>query len=102
MSDANWKRAERRVAQIVGGRRIGNGGHGGEDVEHDRLSLEVKHRKKIPALIVSAYDQARRNAGGKVPVVVLHAAGSPRYMAVLELADLVDLIDVTDSSVTGG
>lgn len=51
MRTKTWKNTERKVAQIVGGDRVGNSGKNTEDVEHPIFSIEVKHRAGIPLLI---------------------------------------------------
>lgn len=90
---ATWKGVERRVAALMGGTRVGPTGRNTEDVEHGLFSVECKHRKKLPALLVSAYAQAKRNApAGKVPLLVLHELGSREYIAVLPLAELMRLV----------
>lgn len=92
MADKTWKQVERRVVRLIGGRRTGH--HILEDVAHPILSLEVKHREKLPAWLLAAWAQAQRNAPvGKVPMVVLHQAGSRRYLAVLDLEDLAGLLE---------
>lgn len=93
MPTNTWKAAERRVAAMVGGQRVGNRGSTTEDVEHALLSIECKHTSKAPKLIVDGLQQARRNApAGKTPVVVLHPAGSRQYLAILDLSALMALI----------
>lgn len=45
------------------------------DVELTWLSVEIKHRKKLPNWLEEAMIQAETNASdGKLPVVVLHEA----------------------------
>jgi hypothetical protein len=66
---------------------------GGEDVTHNRLSVEVKHRRKIPQWLKSAVSQAKRNAEpGKLALVVLHEHGqrSDQDLMILTLADFQD------------
>lgn len=86
MTNATWKKAERRVAAILGGQRVPVSGRGrGDqpDVEHERLSIEVKHRQRLPAWLHDAMSQAEAAArDGKLPVVVLHETGQ-RYDAAL-------------------
>jgi len=45
---ARGKSAERRIAALMNGRRVGILGK--EDVETDKFSIEVKSRKKFAAL----------------------------------------------------
>lgn len=76
-----WKEAERQVARRVGGARVSNHALGlrTPDVESSWLSLEVKHRKRLPVLITDTMAQARRNATpGKLVGAVLHEEGQ-RY-----------------------
>ena len=42
----------------------------------DGFAVEVKHRKELPAWLVDAVAQARRNAGGRLPLVVIHQHGA--------------------------
>lgn len=63
------KQAERAVAKMLGGRRMGL--FGKEDVEHPILSVEVKSR--VAFVGRGWLEQAKRNApAGKKPVVVIH------------------------------
>lgn len=94
MTNATWKKAERRVAAILGGQRVpvsGRSRGNQPDVEHPRLSIEVKHRASLPAWLLDALAQAEAAArDGKLPVVVLHESGS-RYdeaVCVIRLDDL--------------
>jgi precorrin-3B methylase len=64
-------------------------------VEHERLAVEVKHRKELPAWLKEAMVQAEAAArDGKVPVVVLHEAGCrhEQDLVVLRLGDLEELL----------
>jgi Holliday junction resolvase len=94
MTEKCWKRAERRIAELLGGRRIPvSGRQRGDcpDVEHPTLSIECKSRKSLPNWIEDALVQAEASSrGGQVPVVVLHQHGQ-RYrdaLAVMRLEDL--------------
>lgn len=88
-----WKNVERRVAAKLGGARVGNSGRNTEDVTHPVFSIEVKHRKTLPKIVEESMTQCRRNSpGGKVPLVVLHTAGSSHYYAVLDVEDLAELL----------
>ena len=89
----DWKQAERRVAEILGGRRIPiTGRQRGDvpDIEHDALSIEVKSRKALPAWLLGALSQAQAaTKNGKVPVVVLHQDRAPyaESLVMLRLED---------------
>lgn len=72
MSDKTWKAYERRIAALLGGRRVSI--LQSEDIEHPVLSIEctVQKQAKIPALVRNKYEQALRNCPeGKKPVVVM-------------------------------
>lgn len=90
---ATWKHAERMVAKWFGGFRTGCNGESRRDVEHETLSIEVKHRKTLPAWMHNAMAQARSEAEGRTPIVVLHENGMPygASMVVISLSDFVDL-----------
>ena len=75
----DWKQAERRVAELLGGKRVPVSGRTrGDcpDVEHPTLSIECKSRKKLPAWIEDAMKQAEASAkNGQMPIAVLHQDG---------------------------
>ena len=72
MAERKWKRAERGVAKLLGGRRLPNDGTGRPDILLDDLPLapEVKSRT-IPKWLKNALKQAKNNAGELMPIVVL-------------------------------
>jgi hypothetical protein len=93
----DWKACERRIAELVGGRRIPvTGRQRGEtpDIEHEALSIEVKSRKSLPAWLLKALNQAQAASkdGKKMPVVVLHQDHAPyaHSLVVLKLKDFAD------------
>ena len=94
----HWKAVERAVARRLGGRRVpvtGRARGDAPDVEHPLLALEVKHRKELPQWLKEAMAQAEAAArDDKLPVVVLHEAGSRHSedLVVLRLADLEELL----------
>ena len=75
----DWKACERKVAALLGGTRIPVSGRGrghSPDIYHERLSIEVKSRKKLPAWLEDAMSQAEACAkNGQLPVAVLHQDG---------------------------
>lgn len=76
MTKAAWKNTERRIARLLHGERTGNTGAATEDVAHAWLSVEVKHRRVLPAWLHDALQQAQRNAPAeRLPLVVLHQHG---------------------------
>jgi hypothetical protein len=91
----DWKSCERRVAALVGGERVPVSGRDrgyAPDIRHERFSIEVKSRKKLPAWIEDALRQAEASArDGQLSVAVLHHDGR-RYsdcLVVLRLKDFV-------------
>ena len=95
MPDATWKAVERAIARVLSGRRISNHALGQQtpDVETDAYSIEVKHRKRLPAWIEDAVTQAERNATpGKLPLAVLHESGRrhDNDLVVVRLRDFVE------------
>ena len=76
VADKAWKRAERRVAELTGGRRLGPSGRNTADVINGWLACEVKERAELPRWLAEAVGQAVRNApAGMLPVVILHELG---------------------------
>lgn len=96
----NWKQAERRIAQILGGQSVPVSGRqrgDAPDIEHPILSIEVKSRKSIPAWIENASEQAEAaSRDGKTPaVVVLHQDGK-KYrdaLVVCRLSEFANLVE---------
>ncbi len=94
----DWKQAERRIAKLLGGRRIPiTGRQRGDvpDIEHDALSIEVKSRKALPAWLLGSLNQAQAaSKNGKVPVVVLHQDRAPyaESLVVLRLEDFTSYL----------
>ncbi len=93
MSEALWKKTERRVAAIFGGKRIPiTGRQRGDvpDVAHPWLSIEVKTRRALPAWLREAMAQAVAAAQpDQLPVVVLHEVGDRHAddLVLLRLSD---------------
>ena len=94
----DWKACERKVASLMGGRRIpvlGRGRGDNPDIHHELFSIEVKSRKTIPAWLEDAMCQAEASAkNGLLPVVVLHEDRAPyaESLVVLRLDDFVDYL----------
>ena len=96
MSRATWKRTEREVAARLNGKRVPiTGRQRGDvpDVAHDWLSIEVKHRRIVPAWLSDAMAQAdaANKAGDRLPVVVVHEEGKRHddNLVVMRLGDFV-------------
>jgi hypothetical protein len=94
VSETNWKRSERRIAEILGGRRVPVSGRqrgDAPDIRHPTLAVEVKARRTLLAWIEDALQQAEASArDGQVPVAVLHQHGQ-RYRDALLVMRLGDL-----------
>ena len=87
---ATWKEHERRTARRLSGVRNGNTGKPTSDVTAGPWAIECKSRKDLPAWLLDAMTQARRNAGaGQTGLVVLHQVGgrSDKDIVCMTLAD---------------
>lgn len=94
-----WKNTERKTAEMLGGQRVGNRGTNTEDVSHNWLSVECKHRKEIPTWLKMAMWQARTNAAAdKLPVVILHESGQRHAdnLVVIRMADFQEWFGDTE------
>lgn len=98
MTNPAWKRSERHIAALIGGRRVPVSGRArGDqpDIEHPRLSVEVKTRVTLPAWLLGAMRQAEAaSRDGRLPVVILHQSGD-RYddaLCVMRLGDVAALL----------
>ncbi len=93
----DWKACERHVAELLGGKRVPVSGRArgdAPDVAHQRLSIEVKSRKTLPAWLLDALAQAQAaTKDGRVPVAVLHQDCQPyqNALVVMRLGDFVEL-----------
>jgi len=102
MKTSTWKAAERRIAEMIGGVRVpvsGRHTRGHQpDIEHDRFSIEVKHRKTLPAWLHDAMDQAVKSKRGcQLPLVVLHSKNQ-RYEDSFCVVRLKDIQEMEDGS----
>ncbi len=91
----DWKACERKVAALLGGKcgPVSSQARGhSPDIEHQRLSIEVKSRKQLPAWIEDAMKEAEAYAQGRqLPLVVLHQDGQ-RYEEALMVMRLKDVL----------
>lgn len=94
-----FKTTERGVARMLGGRRCGH--LGGADVVTEDFAVEVKERSTIPAWLKGAVAQAKRHAGSRLPMVVLHEAGE-RHTRALVIVELGTFCDWFGSDVLAG
>lgn len=95
----SWKSAERRIAEILGGKRVPVSGRGrgdAPDIEHPVLSVEVKSRASVPRWISEALHQAESSSrDGRTPAAVLHPDGG-RYrdaLVVCRLSEFAELVN---------
>lgn len=95
-SRRRWKRAERELAERVGGRRVpvtGRARGDVPDIDHPWLSIEAKSWSAMPERVVDALRQAEAaNPGGNLPVALIHGNGEryDRALVVLRLGDFMD------------
>ena len=92
--DMNWKRFERKVAEISGGKRIPVNGRKELDVKHPHLGIECKYRKHLPKwLFKHAWGQAVSGSDpSQIPVVCVGQYHHSTTFAILELDHLIELL----------
>ena len=96
MSDKAWKRVERMTARLLGGQRVALSGGPGATSRADVLAggwfVECKHRRRCA--VATWYDVVcgKALAEGRQPLLVIHVAGSARYLAVVDIAQLQQLL----------
>jgi hypothetical protein len=73
VSASRWKRQEREVAALLGGKRVPNNGLGQNDVEHPYFAIQVKTFKAFPVWLRSKWEQTKRDAlaAAKAPLLAL-------------------------------
>lgn len=98
MADTRWKAFERRVAVLLGTRRIPvTGERDGADFETPMFCFQAKKRKTFPGYVAEWLDLIRRKAGTRAPakigVVVLQRPGGADLdaLVVVSLRDWIDL-----------
>ena len=99
MPDKAWKAFERRVAGLLGGRRLGPTGDDGPDVVTSWLSVQCKLRTSVPAWILDAVDNARRGADtDRLGVAIIKRKNTldRDSLVVLTLGDWIDWIEDKD------
>ena len=79
MASKEWKSSERKIAELLGGKRIPINGRKGPDIEHKIFAIEHKYGQRIiSSRIKQALEQAY-DAGiktGKIPIVTYEESGS--------------------------
>lgn len=95
MNRGRWKRQEREVAELLGGKRNPCTGGWHQDVTTPLFAVEVKTRKSLPDWLTEAVEQAVRAADeSQVPIVALNEVSQgrkARRYILLRLEDWVDL-----------
>ena len=90
---STWKTVERKVAALLGGKRLGPTGIPQPDVVTDWLVVECKHRNALPDWLRDAVTQARAQADDEhLAIVILHEK-QMRYkdsLVVLRLGDWLE------------
>ena len=76
MPDRTWKAIERAVCRYFDCERTGPVGKEGPDCDHERLAIQVKHRENLPNWLLDMVQQTEAQAGGRLPVLVLHPYGA--------------------------
>ena len=93
----DWKACERKIAALLGGKRVPVSGRGrgdSPDIIHEHLSIEVKNRRHLPAWIEDAMKQAEAcTKEGQVPIAVFHQNGK-KYRDALVLMRLSEFANL--------
>jgi len=96
MTDRNWKAVERKVAGILGGKRIALSGRNNMgrvgDVDLAGYTIEVKSGRYVPKRVSDWLDALLALAGTSVPVLVLQPFGRHERVAILTLTDLARIM----------
>lgn len=93
MPERRWKATERRIAALLGGKRVPVSGRGrgdAPDVAHPWLSIEVQDRASLPAWLVKALAQAEAAATPDQLSAIADGGrerGGPRMPQVEEVQD---------------
>lgn len=91
ISRTRGKCCELAIAKLLGAKR---NHFEAEDLNHDTLSIEVKHRATLPKSITRWMNQAVQVApAGKIPTLIMHEAGRHHVddLVVLRLGDVLEL-----------
>lgn len=97
-----WKAHEKRTARRLSGTRTGNTGTAVADVTAGPWAVECKSRRELPAWLLDAMTQAKRNAGSsQTGIVVLHQVGQRSdndivCMAMRDFSRLAETINTND------
>jgi hypothetical protein len=78
MTEKLWKLTERKLAELLGGKRVPvhSTSECKSDIDHPCLGIEVKERKEVPSWLSDAVQQSVSNCQeDKLPIVILHQKG---------------------------
>lgn len=92
MTEKRWKRHEREIAELLGGKRVPINGRKGSDIAHSWIAPEVKSRMVVPKWLAHATQQAKAGATeNHLPLCIIHKIGEPhaRDLVVISLDDFV-------------
>lgn len=99
MADKLWKAAERKIASLLGGKRVpvtGRQRGDAPDIAHPVFGIEVKNWKEFPAWLLDALNQAQQSSKeGQIPLVILHMKGT-KYedsLTIMALRDTIRLME---------
>lgn len=89
MPDKAWKRAERKAAAVIGGKRNplsgGSAGHTRSDVIHPVIYLEMKYRKTFGVVELIRKEEVKAKKEGKVAILGFQQRGlHTRYYLINE------------------
>lgn len=96
MNKGAWKKVERKVADLLRGKRNPLSGraslHTAGDVIHPFFYVEVKHRKRMA--VYTIWDEAREQARkeNKCPLLVIKMKGRRGELVILRLQDFIRLV----------
>ena len=94
MSNSSWKREERILAQMFGGKRLPNTGISQPDIRAPGVAVQAKKRKSLPEWLHEAVAQSERDARrGEIPLTVLSEIRQgcrPKRYVVIKLETYLD------------
>ncbi len=97
-SSRTWKKAEARVAALIGARRQVLSGSSGRDDRsqsdstHPRIFVEAKYRQRHAVRSLFDETKAKARKEGKTPVVALIDKGRPGCLICVHSDDLAHLV----------
>ena len=108
-NSGTWKSVERRIALLFGVKRTplsgGNSGHTRSDTLHDKLFIEIKHRKGgfgVVNLFKQTVPLAKKE--NKIPVVAVHEKNRKDVFILCRVRDLKAVADcleeIDDTEIT--